>query len=63
MGLKCPFCGQEGVPVVSKQISAVGWVLFVVLLIMCIPLCWIPFVVDGCKEDVRKCAACGCKIG
>jgi hypothetical protein len=40
-----------------------GWVLFIVLVLFCIPLCWLPFIIDGCKEEVRKCAACGCKLG
>ena len=63
MALKCPFCSHEGVPLVSKQVAVVGWVLFAVLLLTCFPLCWIPFLVDGCKEEVKKCAGCGCKLG
>ena len=34
----------------DEKISAAGWILFVVLLVMCIPLCWLPFVVNGCKR-------------
>jgi hypothetical protein len=63
MAIKCPFCSHEGLPVVSKRISMGGWVLFVVLLLVCLPLCWLPFVIDACKEEVRKCAACGCQFG
>ena len=62
MAVKCPFCNHEGNPVVSKQVSVVGWVIFVAILFICFPLCWIPFVVDGCKEEVRKCSGCGAKI-
>ncbi|MFZ1933146.1 MAG: LITAF-like zinc ribbon domain-containing protein [Thermoguttaceae bacterium] len=62
-GIRCPFCGYEGQPLVRKAMSAAGWVLFVVLLLFCIPLCWLPFVIDGCKDELRKCASCGSKIG
>ncbi len=50
-GFRCPFCGFQGPPSTKKKISAAGWILFAALLVMCVPLCWLPFVVDGCKED------------
>ena len=57
---KCPFCGHEGVPfLVKNRLSTGGWILFAALLIVCFPLCWLPFVIDGCKEEEWKCAACG----
>ena len=56
---KCPYCGNENPPIVEKKMSTGGWVLFVVLLLFCFVLCWIPFVVDGCKEEKRRCSACG----
>ena len=62
MAIKCPFCAHEGPPVIAKQMSVAGWVLFVVLLLLCLPLCWLPFVIGGCKDEIRKCAACGCKM-
>jgi lipopolysaccharide-induced tumor necrosis factor-alpha factor len=62
-GLRCPFCGHEGVPFTKKQLSTGGWVLFAVLVLFCIPLCWLPFVIDGCQEIVRHCARCGSRLG
>jgi lipopolysaccharide-induced tumor necrosis factor-alpha factor len=62
-GFRCPFCGFQGPPSMKKKISATGWILFVVLLLMCIPLCWLPFVVDGCKEEERRCLGCGSRVG
>jgi hypothetical protein len=50
-------------PVSTKRMSQTGWILFVVLLFVCLPLCWIPFVVDGTKEEVRKCPTCGNTLG
>lgn len=61
--VKCPLCNHEGPLVVTKQLSTGGWVLFGVLLLCCLPLCWIPFVTEGCKQETRKCFACGRKIG
>jgi hypothetical protein len=59
----CPFCHFQGPPIVERKLSQNGWIVFILLLIFCLPLCWLPFVIDGCKEDVRKCASCGMRIG
>ncbi len=63
MPVKCPFCSHEGQPVVRKKISGGGWAVFIALLFICLPLCWLPFVLDACKNEERSCAACGCKLG
>jgi lipopolysaccharide-induced tumor necrosis factor-alpha factor len=62
-GFRCPYCGHQGPPSTQKKISAAGWILFAVLLMFCIPLCWLPFVVDGCKEEERRCLGCGSRVG
>jgi DNA-directed RNA polymerase subunit RPC12/RpoP len=58
----CPYCGHQGPRLIQKQLSQGGWILFVVLLLLCFPLCWLPFVIDGCKDKTAKCAACGLKV-
>lgn len=63
MAYTCPFCQHEGPPVVSKKLSQSGLIVFIVLLFVCLPLCWLPFVLDTFKEDERKCASCGSKLG
>lgn len=61
---KCPFCGHEGPPVETKDgLSGAGWAVFIILLLFCLPLCWLPFVVGAFKNDVRKCSSCGSKLG
>ena len=61
-GAACPFCGYQGPPVFSKKrLSTGGWVLFAALLVLCCPLCWLPFVIDGCKEDEWMCPSCHIK--
>ncbi len=59
----CPVCGHEGEPTVSQQMSSTGWIVFVLLLVFTCVLAFIPFLVDGCKETVYKCANCHAKIG
>lgn len=63
MAFKCPFCEHEGPPTTQKKMSSTGWVLFIVLLLLCFPLCWLPFVMSGMKEEVRLCGSCGTKLG
>lgn len=64
MAIKCPYCGHEGMPLMVKEgLSGSGWAVFVILLLVCFPLCWLPFVVDGCKDEKRKCFQCGIKMG
>lgn len=63
MQIRCPVCSSEAGLFIDKRMSAGGWVLFVVLLLFCFPLCWLPFVIDACKEETRKCMSCGSRIG
>jgi len=58
----CPFCHYQGPPIIEKKVSSNGWVIFVLLLLFCLPLCWLPFVIDGCKEETRTCASCHTKL-
>jgi len=62
MAFKCPYCEKEGAPVTVKKVSSTGWIVFVLLLVFCFPLCWLPFVLDGCKEEIRKCPSCGATL-
>ncbi|TYQ14642.1 UNVERIFIED_CONTAM: lipopolysaccharide-induced tumor necrosis factor-alpha factor [Acetivibrio alkalicellulosi] len=63
MGFKCVHCSSEEYPIIKKKISGSGWVLFIVLILFCIPLCWLPFVIDSCKEEEMYCKGCGIKLG
>ena len=60
VGSVCRFCGSDAPPHFSSQISAAGWITFVLLLVLG---CW-PFFIIGLfiKEDVRKCSECGAKL-
>lgn len=30
-------------------LNQTGLIVFIILLLVCIPLCWVPWVVDSCK--------------
>jgi len=47
----------------SGGLNSGGWAVFIILLLFCLPLCWLPFVIGGCKEEIRRCANCGTKLG
>jgi LITAF-like zinc ribbon domain len=59
-GFRCPFCRSSYPPEVKRRISTAGWVTFVVLLVLCFPLCLIGLFI---KEDYRVCSSCGIKLG
>jgi lipopolysaccharide-induced tumor necrosis factor-alpha factor len=59
--ITCPACQFTGAPILKKQVSVGGWILFAALLVFFFPLMWLPFVLDGCKETVRICPGCGRK--
>jgi lipopolysaccharide-induced tumor necrosis factor-alpha factor len=61
-GFVCPYCRYQGAPIIERKLSSNGWILFVVLLIVFFPLCWLPFVIDGCKENVRICPSCRARM-
>lgn len=62
MPFKCPYCDHVGMPRVTKQMSATGWLIFAILLVFCLPLCWIPFITEGTQEEIRKCVSCGNRL-
>lgn len=54
--MHCPKCNQE-VSTHTNGLNQTGLILFIVLLLFCLPLCWIPFSVDSCKKHI--CNNCG----
>jgi hypothetical protein len=59
-GYRCPRCGSQNAPQFVRKISAAGWIVFAVLLVMFFPLFWIGLLI---KEDVRVCPICTLKVG
>ena len=59
-GYRCPRCGSQNLPVITRKISTAGWIVFAVLLIFTFFFFWIGLLM---KEDVRVCPACGLRGG
>jgi DNA-directed RNA polymerase subunit RPC12/RpoP len=57
---ECYRCGSTYPPVTKTEISQTGWILFVVLLVMFWPLCFIGLFQ---KESFQACADCGARVG
>jgi hypothetical protein len=51
----CPYCKTTNPPIVKSRISTAGWVLFVVLIFLCLPLCWVALFIT---EPYRQCSRC-----
>ena len=58
----CPYCDSERTPVVKKETSQVGWIVFFVLLCS-VAFCWLCWVGFFITEDKRMCRDCGMKLG
>jgi len=54
----CPRCGSNLLPVMTRQISTAGWIVFALLLIFTFFFFWIGLLI---KEDVRVCPVCNFK--
>jgi hypothetical protein len=58
-GFVCPYCRCNARPRTTRSISAAGWIVFVVMLFVCIPLCWIGFLM---QDERKQCVECGVKL-
>jgi RNA polymerase subunit RPABC4/transcription elongation factor Spt4 len=55
-GYRCPRCGTQNPPYITRQISTAGWITFGLLLFFTLIFFWIGLLI---KEDVRVCPVCG----
>ncbi len=39
---------------VFAGLNQTGLIVFIVLIFVCLPLCWLPWVIDGCKAANKK---------
>lgn len=60
IGFKCPFCQSPFAPFVVQKVSTGGWIVFAVMVMFCIPLCWIGLLM---KENTHVCSTCGMPLG
>lgn len=60
---QCPVCNQLVTTRVTDKATGATWCAAVSLLIVFWPICWLPFVVQGCKETEHKCVQCNNILG
>lgn len=54
--MHCANCNGQVVPRTSG-LNGGGVALLVLTILFCLPLCWLPFVIPGCKN--KFCPQCG----
>lgn len=59
-GFRCPYCGSDETPFLRSQISGAGWAVFVIMIFLCFPLCFIGLLIT---EEYRVCRDCGVRLG
>ncbi len=58
-GFRCPYCDSPERPVIRRQVSEAGWVVFAVLLFTTLIFCFIGLLI---QEDVRYCRDCRARL-
>ncbi len=49
--LRAPSFLSSGNQAVFLGLNQTGLIIFIILLLVCLPLCWLPFVMGSCKGD------------
>jgi DNA-directed RNA polymerase subunit M/transcription elongation factor TFIIS len=52
---RCPQCGSQAKPKKWRVLPPVSWLMFVLLLLFCLPLFWLPFLL---YESWHQCSDC-----
>jgi hypothetical protein len=60
VGFCCPFCNTRREPLVVSKVATGGWVLFCVMLVVCLPLCLLGLLV---RDHYPVCSRCGANVG
>jgi hypothetical protein len=58
IGTLCPYCNMLTTSYTKKAVGMITWLWCVGLWFFTGICCWIPFVIDDCKEDQIICARC-----
>ena len=59
-GYRCPRCGTQALPNVTRKISTAGWITFAVLLVTTGIFFWIGLLI---REDAHTCPVCNLRVG
>jgi hypothetical protein len=58
--IRCPVCQTYALVAIKRKVSTGGWVVFVILLVFTIILCWVGLLI---QEEYRVCSNCGVRLG
>ena len=57
---RCPFCGTSMPPRTKSSMSTGGIIMFIFLLIICFPICFLAFFM---QDKTKACSECGVTLG
>ncbi len=63
VSMKCPYCSHTGSTKLTKSFGDCTWISVIIMLIVFIPLFWVPFVFPSCQDTKHQCRKCGRIIG
>ncbi|CAD8170760.1 unnamed protein product [Paramecium pentaurelia] len=58
----CIFCRNPYVLLSSRRIGWQTLIAVLLLILICWPLCWLPLIIDDCKDKHYHCSQCGVLI-
>ncbi|XP_063683552.1 cell death-inducing p53-target protein 1 homolog [Bolinopsis microptera] len=63
MNMTCPNCHSQILTSVTYENGTMTWVICLVLFFFTAICCFIPFLVDGCKDAIHSCPSCNRMLG
>eukprot|EP00804_Cyclotella_cryptica_P030325 CCRYP_011869-RA/>CCRYP_011869-RA protein AED:0.29 eAED:0.29 QI:119/1/1/1/0/0/2/288/193 len=63
VALTCPFCSHAGITRTTLACGDCTWISVIILLLVCCPLFWVPFVCSNCMDTKHHCRNCGRQVG
>ncbi|XP_031559108.1 cell death-inducing p53-target protein 1 homolog [Actinia tenebrosa] len=63
VAMMCPHCQASIVTATEYVPGSLAWIICVVLFFVFWPCCWLPFVIDGCKDVLHSCPNCRRQVG
>ena len=60
----CFACHHPGITFINYRMGSQSWILVIILAFLSLGLlCWIPFLLDSCKDAVHTCTGCTMALG
>lgn len=59
----CPNCRQESWTRITTYSTWQTWMALGLMLLVSWPICWVPLILDNCKQTDHYCGLCQAKVG